>query len=303
MIILNEKEFAENCLRTGEIPGKPFHVLAVIAKYYYHCLGYRKKKIIEGLTQFLAQNYPPYKANKISWDESIEKIARNAGKYPLYEIDGMWITQQELDTIATLEDDKMERVAFTFLCLAKYHMAKNPNINGWVNDDMNDIYEMARVVCNRYQKNVYIGMIHDHGLLEFPKRNDNLSCRVTFINDDGDKVLHITDFRELGYEYNKYRGGDYIRCCECGILMPNNKYKKKRYCSKCSGYHVEGKRFIVCCDCGKEFYVDSKNRKTNRCEECYAEYRKSYYRDNKRKQREKEKAENNYEEYEEDVIE
>ena len=42
--------------------------------------------------------------------ESIEKIARNAGEYPLYEIDGVWITQYELDMIATLEDDKLERI-------------------------------------------------------------------------------------------------------------------------------------------------------------------------------------------------
>lgn len=286
MIILNEKVFAEGCLRSGEITGKPFNTLAVLAKYYYHCLGYRKKKIVEALTQFFSQNYPPYKSNKTSWDESIEKIARNAGKYPLYEIDGVWITQHELDTIATLEDDKLERIAFTYLCLAKFHTAKNPETGGWVNDDMNDIYEMARVACNRYQKNVYIGMLHDHGLLDFPKRNDNLSCRVTFM-DDGDGVLHITDFRELGYEYEKYRGEDYIRCCECGILMKNNRAKTKRYCNKCAGYQAVGTKTVICVDCGKEFEVDARSYKKIRCNECQSEMDSINARLRKQRQRER----------------
>lgn len=288
MIVLNEKTFAEDCIKNGKkIDGNPFQILAIMAKYYYHTLGYRKKKIVENLTEFLEENYPRYQSNKTSWDESIDKISRNAGRYPLYEIDGVWITKQELDLISALKDDKLERIAFTYLCLAKLHNARNPSVNGWVNEEMNEIYELARVTCNRFQKNVYIGMLHDAGLLEFPKRLDNLSCRVTFINEDGESVLFVSDFRELGYEYEKFKGHDYIRCSECGILMKNNRAKNKRYCDKCAGYQSIGTKTVTCVDCGKEFEVDARSYKKIRCNECQHEIDSKNARIRKQRQREK----------------
>ena len=45
MIILNEREYAENCLQNGIVDTKPFVTLSILAKYYYHECGYRKKKI------------------------------------------------------------------------------------------------------------------------------------------------------------------------------------------------------------------------------------------------------------------
>lgn len=37
-------------------------------------------------------------------------------------------------------------------------------------------------------------------------KNDNLSCRVIFLNEDGEKILFVSDFRELGHEYLAYLG-------------------------------------------------------------------------------------------------
>lgn len=46
---------------------------------------------------------------------------------------------------------------------------------------------------------------------------------------------------------------------------------------------------IQCIDCGEWFMVVNKDNRTNRCEKCYAEFRKNYYKINKRKQRLKQK--------------
>ena len=61
MIILNEKEYAEDCINNGYVDKKPFLTLSILAKYYYHCLGYRKKKIISLFTS--PQNVVQYTQN------------------------------------------------------------------------------------------------------------------------------------------------------------------------------------------------------------------------------------------------
>ena len=272
MIVLNEKEYAEECLKNKTIDGKPFYTLSILAKYYYYCLGYRKKKITELLIDFMEKAYPRYSCNKAMWDENIEKIAKNVGKYTLYEIDGVWITKAELKTIENIKNKVLERLAFTLLCLAKLANIKNPNNTGWVNNDAKEIFTLARISCsvsNRYER---LGELHQLSLLEFPKRIDNLSCRVTYINDDSEKVLFISDFRELGYEYLKYKGENIIRCRECGSLF-RPKHGNEHYCSNCKSESMEHK-YIQCVDCGKTFEVDSKNNQTCRCYECQSKHEK-----------------------------
>lgn len=268
MIVLNEKEYAEECLKNKTIDDKPFYTLSILAKYYYYCFGYRKKKITELLIDFMEKAYPRYSCNKTMWDENIEKIAKNVGRYTLYEIDGVWITKAELKTIENIKNKVLERLAFTLLCLAKLANIKNPNNTGWVNNDAKEIFTLARISCsvsNRYER---LGELHQLSLLEFPKRIDNLSCRVTYINDDSEKVLFVSDFRELGYEYLKYKGENFIRCRECGILIRNNKAGTKKYCSKCAAYTPLTTKTIFCIDCGSEFEISSKNNKSCRCKIC-----------------------------------
>lgn len=275
MIILNEKEFAEKCINNRQIVGKPFFTLSILAKYYYHHLGYRKKKITSLLIDFMAQNYPHYENNKLDWNSNIERIANNAGKYTLYEIDGVWITQSEIDTITNIHNKVLERLIFTFLCLAKLGNIKNPQNNGWVNVGDKEIFTLARITCNLQERDIKIGKLRKLGLLELPKRNDNLSCRVTFIDDESEKVFQVCDFRELGYEYLKYKGENYIRCSECEILTKGNKNGTKKYCPSCAQYSPKKNKLAICVDCGSEWEVSAKNNQSQRCPHCYKEYRKN----------------------------
>lgn len=288
MIILNERIFAEDCLRNGQIIGKPFSTLSILAKYYYS-LGCRKKKITSLLIEFLEKNYPRYNDNKLEWNANIERVAANAGKYTLHEIDGVWITQTEIDTITNIHNKVLERLMFTFLCLAKLANIKNPQNNGWVNVSDKEIFSLARISCNTQDRDIRIGKLHKLGLLEFPKRNDNLSCRVTFVDDESDKILKVSDFRELGYEYLRYNGENYINCGDCGILMKGNKAGTKRYCSSCAKYTQQGTKTIQCVDCGTEFKVDARVSNKCRCAYCQKEQDKERTRIRVRNLREKNK--------------
>lgn len=268
MIVLNEKKYAIECLETGRIGDKPFFTLSILAKYYYYCLEYKKSKINTLLNEFMQKYYAGYQLDRMSWQDTIDNIVKKVNKFTLLEIDGVSITKSEMQTIAGIKNPKLERVMFTILCLAKFGIARNPNNNGWVNEDSKEIFKLARVSCKAEQRELLIGELRDMGLLEFPKRNDNLSMRVTFLDSDSPEEIFISDFRELGYEYLKYQGENFIRCAECGILTRGSKKNNKKYCKNCSGYIPKVTKSIVCVDCGKEFAVSAYNTKTNRCDEC-----------------------------------
>ena len=275
MIILNEKEYAEKCLNEDVInqDKNPYQVVSVLAKYYYHICGYRKKKIYGLLIEYLKKYYPRYEMNIENWEKNVSKLATNAGKEDLFEISGVKITKPELLKIQSVKNKAKEKLLFTMLCVAKLNMKKNPNSNGWVNVETREIFSMARVSCTSVEQDIKIGEFRQLGLLELPKKNGNLNFRVTFIDDDGDEELFVSDFRELGYEYLLYIGENYIRCAECGILTRGNKNGTKKYCNSCSTYTPQETKTITCVDCGKEFEVDSKNNKSCRCDECYTIYR------------------------------
>lgn len=283
MIVLDERKYAENCLRDGSINDSPFFTLSILAKYYYHYLGFRKKKIIKLLLEFLEKNYPKYELNKYTWQTSVEKLAARAGKFPLFEIAGVSITKSELDTIANIHNKVLERLAFTMLCLAKFGNAKNDSNNNWVNLDSKEIFKLARISCKANEREIKIGQLYQMGLLEFSKRNDNLNCRVTFVDNDSEEVVFISDTRELGYEYLKYKGENFIRCADCGILTRGNKNGTKRYCKSCSAYTPKETKTIVCVDCRKEFQVKGSNKRTIRCNDCQRKHIKRYDRERKSK--------------------
>ncbi len=286
MIVLNEKKYAIECLENGFVGRKPFFTLSIITKYYYYCLNYKKSKIEMLLNDFMFKNYSiGYQSDRLSWQDTIEKIVKKVNNYTLLELDGVKITKSELKTISGIGNPNKERVMFTILCLAKFGIARNPQSNGWVNTDSKEIFKMARVSCKAKERELYIGDLCDRGLLELPKRNDNVSLRVTFI-DAGDEELFISDFRELGYEYLKYKGENFIRCAECGILTRGNKNRTKRYCKDCAAYTPQETKTIVCIDCGKSFITTSKNSRGKRCDSYRHEKQLEYQRNSMKKQRE-----------------
>lgn len=269
MIILNEKEFSEECIMFHRFYGKnPSQTLWILAKYYRECEGMTTKNIERALQNFLRSSLVQYKYSEQIWNDRIEKIVKKAKNAKLYQIDGVSITNDEMGIIQSLNSKVLERLAFTLLCLAKLGNKKYETNNGWVNLDSKEIFKMAHISCKTDERYKKISILGEKGLLEFPKSADNLSMRVTFINDNSEKILYISDFRELGLEYLKYLGGNYVRCKECGKLVKGNKNGTRKFCNDCAGYTPIRKKVVTCMDCGKEFAVSSKDNKTKRCQEC-----------------------------------
>lgn len=285
MIILNEKEYAEECLKSGIINKKPLYTVNILAKYYNQVLGQKKKQIISSLTAFLDTYYPCYIYNKEYWLDQIEHAAQNAGKYKLHEIDGVSITQAEMDTITSLKNKVLERLAFSVLCIAKLNNLRNPNNNGWVNTEDKEVFKLARISDDMIERQIRIGKLYDAGLIELPKRIDNPSYRVTFVDNDSSAIVFVSDFRELGYEYLAYKGENFIRCGECGILTRGNKNGTKQYCAGCAAYTPMETKLVSCIDCGEPFEIMAKNNQSKRCPHCYTHHRRESIRENVRRLR------------------
>lgn len=297
MIILNERAYAEDCLRNNKMDTKPFQTLSIIANYFYHVKNYSKDEMFIALVEYYSLANPKeYFQNKQFWENTIDTIISKAGKYPLYEIDGIWITNNEFETINRIKGESLKRLIFTLLCLSKLNNLKNPSNNFWVNNDYKEIFTLARVNCKKIERYINIGKLYRLGLIEVAKRIDNLSIRITFADttknsysrNDGD--LFVSDFRELGYEYLYAMGGNFIRCAECGILTRGNKNGTKKYCNNCSGYTPKATKEITCVDCGTTVIIKSMNTKTCRCEACQSTINREKTKIRKRRYDLKEKS-------------
>ncbi|WP_125140590.1 hypothetical protein [Clostridium transplantifaecale] len=205
--------------------------LSIYARYLYHEKGLKKSEIIEELNHIMNLYYPRF--NPVNWSVSIEKYAGKAGKYPLCECKGIWITENELQTIEEVQDKVLGRLAFTLLCLAKFRNYRNPNNNNWVNYSNGEIFDMACINTTAFNKDIKFNRLLESGLIEYAKKVNNLNIRVMFVDDNSRQKLLITDFRKLGYEWKLYKGEKYIRCTGCGILV-KRKTNNQKYCKDCA---------------------------------------------------------------------
>lgn len=232
IIILNENEYVDNVLKNKNIDtSKTYTFLSMYARYLYHQKGLRKAGIIKELNNFMDENYPHY--NPIDWSDSLEKYAGKAKKYPLCECKGVWITENELKTINEIHDKVLERLSFTLLCLAKFRNFRNLKNNNWVNYSNGEIYSLACINTPAFEKDIKFNKLKELGLIEYAKKIDNLNIQVLYIDEDSEKILFVSDFRKLGYEWRLYKGEKYIRCADCGILVKNTNGKRK-YCKECA---------------------------------------------------------------------
>lgn len=300
--ILNEKEFVQICLQHNTFEKDNIRrTLELIAQYYYQFCGFRKVKITSLLLEFLEKSYPPYLLNKRNWELTCEKIARHTGGKPLLEIEGVWLTEKELETIKGIESKTIARLAFTMACIAKMNNARNAKNNGWLNLDTKTIFEAASVTGGRTSRDLRIADMLDMGLIEIPKKTDKVNIRVAFLDDDSVNTLFVSDFRELGLYFRR----DVLRekkckigkCHDCGKyykqVIRNNDYMLNpaiKYCPDCIEERNKMKPPVlvqkVCVDCGKVFYVDARANQKTRCNDCYTVYRREQKRLQKRKQAE-----------------
>lgn len=232
-IVLNEHEWAEEMITSRSLGKKPYETLYRVARYYLDN-GIPKKEVRRMLDTFLLQCDPT--ASLPRWANSMDAALAHALKYEAIELDGVDITKPEMERIDALQGKQTRRLAFTLLCLAKYWNAVSKKTDGWVNSKDSDIMRMANINTSIKRQSLMFHSLNECGMIQFSRKVDNTNVRVCFI-EDGETVLHISDFRNLGYQYLMYHGGDYFTCENCGVTAKFDhpiKGKCQKYCRECA---------------------------------------------------------------------
>lgn len=97
---------------------------------------------------------------------------------------------------------------------------------------------------------------------------------------DGDTVIKIIDFDNIGSYYQNYLKGGYSHCKQCGVIFKKTS-NRNTYCMKCNIVEKNNVKKISCTDCGKNFVVNIKSNKQVRCDVCQKEFIKQYDRQRK----------------------
>lgn len=237
MLILNEAKYAQDVYN-----GINTEVKAVVSK-----IGYVTRYLLHTLQQNDDDNY----RNTVEWmqqhhdnfDESyysnlIADTIKKAYKRPFYHIDGIKITQSELDMIASLDNLRAEKMLFVLLCMAKQQSVSNGFTNGLVKYSITELCKMARISVPAEDREYILYDIVQRGLLGYPKKNNTQCLIVNFINDIDEPVLTLDEIecQELAYVYLSWKndGKGYTRCQKCRRVIKQSKTKPRKYCEECA---------------------------------------------------------------------
>lgn len=237
MIVTNEVEWARDAIERRDLGNKSFETLRRVAGYYLQ-EGLSPKDARQRLEEFLLSCDP--KAVIGNWEKRMDDAMRAAQKYPLIVVDGVDITQKELDTINGVGAVQARRLAFTLLCFAKFFNKVKGKNDGWVNSPDTDVLRAANIDVSIAKQSAIFKSLKDAGLIKIPMRVDSISVQVLFVDNKGKSVWHVDDFRNLGYQYMyRYGSGAYCKCESCGIVFPlsrgrDARGRHKKYCPDCA---------------------------------------------------------------------
>lgn len=236
-IIFDEHEWAKNMIESHILGKKPAETLKHIARYYIdESMSEKlltKRELRKKLEEYLVRCDPNVSLPK--WDDALTRIVNKAFKRRTIHIEYIPIYKSELDKIKELNSKELERLAFTLLCLAKYWDIVNETEAHWVNSQDSDIIKMANLRSNLKDRSLMFHKLEQAGFIKFSRKIDNTNVQVCFVGD-GEKVLEVTDFRNLGYQYKRFCGETFRTCQNCGLIFKartSGSGVLAKYCPEC----------------------------------------------------------------------
>ena len=267
--IFSDSRCVEKIKQSASVdPSDLYKTMYKLALYNHFVNKWDQKTSYNDINSFLKQKCNDY--IEVRDYKVLDRCIKSADKRQWTEIDNIVITQEELETISKLNDDKQEKIAFTLLADAKYNKACGKYDFDVSFLSINKLFVLSRVVVPRIERNLFLSFLYDNDLV---KRNTNPSFKgmmLNYVSDDDTNVgieLDENNYKELAFTYMNWKHGGYKECAGCGRLIKIR--KNTQYCKECSKKYVPLESKIVkCIDCGKEFVAPSKASEVCRCEEC-----------------------------------
>lgn len=237
IFVMNEKKYAERIINGNDYGDRKnfLYTTNVIAKYY-KSLGYEKNEIRNILKEIIKEKNVQAKDESINfW---IKKSLEVSDNHDLYEIDRIEITNQEMERIKSIHSEKfkdfrIQKFAFTLLCLAKFGKSRGIKDN-WVNIPQKNIFVIANIkgetIDTQYS---LIYELLKSGYIEVNPRIEKQGIKVLGVID-GETEIVVEDINEAGLVYeSKICGKKFTRCQKCNKMIPviNNRCL---YCRECA---------------------------------------------------------------------
>lgn len=158
----------------------------------------------------------------------------------LVNVKSVSITKDEWKSICDIENEDLQKLAYVMLVDVKLHsLVKNRDIT-WFNGRLYDAYKLAGLLSKHrtvIERGKFAHDLVKNGMIFPYKKEDSVSLKVNYKNDESEVLFEIYDFRNILYYFKKQKGYNVLMCGECGKVFkkPKEKGNNTKYCSdKCS---------------------------------------------------------------------
>ena len=237
-VVLNEKDILNDILKNDYIDKKrPISCLRILSKHYLN-EGDKQEEVINKLNEYMKKNYEGYSED--NWYGKLKGIVKKTQKYNNYNIiniNEITITEDEWNKIIELNDKHLERVAFILLVYQKINEIKNPKSNGWINQNLSDIFSEA--VLSKYKKEDKIKLLHKLFEKEYISQKNSCDATGLLINyrnkSSKDKIIINNFINVISYYYEYRNNEEWKECSVCGKRFKlKSSNSNQKYCNKCA---------------------------------------------------------------------
>ena len=231
-LILNEQYHIDKALNEGYIDKKPSITLSLLAKYYFS-IEMDKKQVFDSLESFMKDNYPDFNEDK--WDNTIKKIIKrvqNKEDYTILQVDAVNITKSEIQSIESVGNDKLERLAFVLLVYSKIFNQINNTNEYWVNEETKNLFSDCKLCAGREEQDMMINRLFDVGMIKLAHKVDSNGIKIEFANEDSEIMILVNNFIDFIYYWLNYKGESIKKCEDCGDFF-QQKSNRQKFCKKC----------------------------------------------------------------------
>lgn len=208
-----------------------------LAKYNLYIEKMNDNENYNCIVEYLKKYWNMYSGP--DYQQKIVDLIKKAYKSEFKNIDSIKITKKELNFITSLNNIRLEKIAFVMLCIAKYKCYYHDEPNYWITWPLNAISKLARVHVTKKENLVLYRQLVLAGAIESNSSGVNLYEHILFVSDDKDDetVLELSevDYKELAYTYLYYKNGfyGYVHCEKCGRLV-KQKSNRQKFCDECA---------------------------------------------------------------------
>ena len=231
-MIFDEKEYAENLLRSGSVKFMYYVDLVILAKYLRH-IGKNNVQIKGDLIEFCKKFNLDY--NEVIYDQRISNAIKTSQKSTLKMHLDINVTENEMKTIRNAGGYNVQKILFVYLVLAKHDKNNNTLTKKNEKEKYKDFYYVSNGTSNKFfvfglakvnlRGDERVKLLYELGQAGLLGHTRKGSVTVLFVNEDSPIDTVVTDMKNI-ISFFKYT------CQICGKVI-DNPSNKKNICDEC----------------------------------------------------------------------